>query len=99
MNYTSPSLENLKNKIYSSYRDNIQDADLADIKLRGKYNKGVRFLLCVININSKYTWVVSLKDKKSITITNVFQNFVDESDRKPNTIWVDQGSEFCNRSL
>ena len=48
-------------------------ADLADMRLISKFNKGFRFLLCVIDIFSKYAWVVPLKDKKDVTITNAFQ--------------------------
>ena len=62
-------------------------------------DKGFRFLLCVIDIYSKYTSVIPLKDKKGITITNAFQKILDESNRKPNKIWIDKGSEFCNRSM
>ena len=51
------------------------------------------------DIYSKYAWVFPLKDKKSIAITNDFQNFLKESYRKPNKIWVDKGSEFYNRSM
>ena len=72
---------------------------LADIQLISKFNKGFRFLLCVIDIYSKYAWVIPLKDKKGITITNVFQKFLKESKRKPNKIWVDKGREFYNRSM
>ena len=64
-----------------------------------KFNKGIHFLLCVIDIYSKYAWVIPLKDKKVITITNAFQKILDESGRKPNKIWVDKGSEFYNRSM
>ena len=56
-------------------------------------------LLCVIDIFSKYAWVVPLKDRKGITITNAFQKILKESDRKPNKIWVDKGSEFYNSSI
>ena len=69
------------------------------MKLISKSNKGVRFLLCVVDIYSKYAWFYPLKDKKAITISNVFQETFDDSGRKPNIIWVDRGSEFCNRSL
>ena len=55
--------------------------------------------MCVIDIFSKYTWVVPLKDKKSITITNAFQKMLKESNGKPNKIWDDKGSEFYNRSV
>ena len=61
--------------------------------------KGIRFLLCVIDIDSKYAWVIYLKDKIGITITNAFQKILDKSNRKPNNTWVDKGIEFYNRSL
>ena len=62
-------------------------------------NKGFRFLLCVIDSYSKYAWIIPLKDKKEITITNVFQKIIYESNHKQNKIWVDKGSEFYNRSI
>ena len=83
-----------KRKVHSLLIDNISIADLADIQLISKFNKGFRFLLCVIDIYSKYAWVIPLKDKKEITITNAFQKISDESNRKPNKIWVDKGREF-----
>ena len=64
-----------------------------------KFNKGFRFLLCAIDIYSKYAWVIPLKDKKGVIITNVFQTILDESTRKPNKILVDNGSELYNRSM
>ena len=85
-----------KGTVYSSFKDNIWGVDLADIQLISKYNKGIRYLLCAINRFSKYAWVVTLKDKKEFTIVNAFQSIFDSSKRKPNKIWVDQGSEFYN---
>ena len=70
--------------------------DLADMQLISKYNKGIRYLLCAIDLFSKYAFVVLLKDKKGTTIVNAFQSILDNSKRKPNKIWVDQGSEFYN---
>ena len=70
--------------------------DLADMQLISRFNKGFRFLLCVINIFSKYAWVVPLKDKKVISIVNAFQKILYKSGRKPNKIWVDKGIEFQN---
>ena len=64
-----------------------------------KYNKGVRFLLCVIDIFSKYAWVVPLKDKKGVSIVAAFQSILKQSNRKPNKIWVDKGSEFYSSSF
>ena len=69
------------------------------MQLIKKFNKGFRFLLCVIDIYSKYAWVIPLKDKKGIKITNAFQTVLKESNRKSNKIWVDKGSEFYNRSM
>ena len=85
--------------MYSSFKDNIWGADLADMQLLSKFNKGFRFLLCVIDIFSKYAWVIPLKDKKGISIVNAFQIILKESNRKPNKIWVDKGSEFYNSSF
>ena len=55
-----------KRKVYSTFKDNIWAADLADMQLISKFNKGFKFLLCVIDIYSKYAWVVPLKDKKEV---------------------------------
>ena len=88
-----------KRKVYSGFRDNISGADLADMQLISKFNKGFRFLLCVIDIFSKYAWVIPLKDKKGISIVNAFQKILKGSDRKPNQIWVDKGSGFYNNSF
>ena len=86
-----------KRKVYSTFKDNIWGVDLADMQLLSKYNKGIRFFLCVIDIFSKYAWVVPLKDKKSISIVKAFQSILKQSNsRKPNKIWVDKGSEFYN---
>ena len=62
-----------KGKVYSAFRDNIWSADLADMQLISKFNKGFKFLLCVIDIFSKYAWVVPLNDKKGVSIVNAFQ--------------------------
>ena len=69
------------------------------MQLISNFNKATRFLLCAIDIFSKYAWVVPLKDKKGISIVNAFQKILKESDRKPNKIWVDKGSEFYNSSF
>ena len=69
------------------------------MQLISKFNRGFRFLLCVIGIFSKYAWVVTLKDKKGITITNVFRKILKGSNRKPKKIWVDKGSEYYDSSV
>ena len=69
------------------------------MQLISKFNKGFRFLLCVIDIFSKYAWVVLLKYTKGVSIVNPFQKILKETNRKPNKIWVDKGRVFCNSSL
>ena len=64
-----------KTKVYSAFKDNIWGADLADMQLIRKFNKGLRFLLCVINIFSRYAWVVPLKDKKGFRIVDAFEKY------------------------
>ena len=96
-----------KRNVYSGFRDNIWGADLADMQLISKFNKVFRFLLCVIDIFSKYAWVVPLKDKKGISTVNAFQKILKESDiskgkskgRRPNKIWINKGSEFYKNSF
>ena len=61
-----------KRKVHVVFKDNIWGADLADMQLLSRYNKGIRFLLCVIDIFSKYVWVVPLKDEKGISIVTAF---------------------------
>ena len=74
-------------------------SDLPDMLLISKFNKGFRFLLCVIYIFSLHAWIVPLKDKKGVTITYAFQKILDDSNRKPNKIWIDKGSKFYNNSF
>ena len=68
-------------------------------QLINKFYKGVCFLLCAIDIFIKYAWIIPLENKRGITITNAFQKMLDESNLKPNKIWVHKGSEFYNRSM
>ena len=68
-------------------------------QLISKFNIRICFLLRVIDIFSKYGWVIPLRDEKGITITNAFQKFLKESNQKPNKILVYKGSEFYNRSM
>ena len=71
--------------------------DLADTQSLSKKNKCIKYLLCAIDLFSKYAFVVPLKDKKGISIVNALNKIIKQSNRKPNKIWVDQGSEFYNR--
>ena len=80
-----------------TFIDDIWGADLADIQLTSKSNKGFTFSLSVIDIYNKYAWVFPLKVKKGIII-NVFQKILNESNHQPNKIWVDKDSELYNNS-
>ena len=64
------------------------------MQLISKFNKGFGLLLCVIDIFSKYAWVVHLKDKKGVSIVNAFQKILNDSNRKSNKVWVDKGANF-----
>ena len=66
----------------------IWAADLADMQLISKFNKGF-----------KYAWVFPLKEEKGISIVNVFQSILKKSNKKSNKIRVDKNGEFCNRSM
>ena len=68
-----------KRKVQSLFIDNIWHADVVDIQLISKFNKRFRFLLCLIDIFSKYAWFIPLKFEKGITITNVFRKVLDQN--------------------
>ena len=85
-----------RRKVYSSFKDNIWGVDLADMQLISKYKKRIKYLLCVIDLFSKYAWVIPLKDKKGVNIVHAFQKILKQSNKKPNKIWVDKGSELYN---
>ena len=70
-------------KFYSSFRDGIWGVDLADMQSLSKYNKGIKYLICAVDLFSKYA------------IVNAFENIISKG-RKPNKIWLDQGAEFYN---
>ena len=88
-----------KRKVYSTFVDNILDADLSNMQLISKFDKIFKFLLYLIEIFGKYAWVTLWKDKRGTTITNAFQKVLKESFCKPNKVWVDKGSKFHNRSV
>ena len=93
MNFIGRLLENLREEKFIHLLETI--FDLADMQSLSKYNKGIRYLLCSIDFFSKYAWAVPLKDKRGITVVNVFQNIIPKG-RKPNNIWFDQCGKFYN---
>ena len=98
--FINQSLENFKKEEFIFHlKDNISGADLADMQLISIFNKGIRFLLCIIDIYSKYAWVAPLKDKKGVTIVNAFQKILNDLKKIPNKIWVDKESKFYDNSF
>ena len=92
-----PAIKNFSKRIvYSQFKDNIWGVDLADMQSLSRKNKGIKYLLCAIDLYSKYAFVISLKDKKGISIVNAFNKIIKQYNKKPNKIWVDQGGEFCD---
>ena len=97
-----PIIKNFKKRtVYSGFKYNIWGVDLADMQSLSKYNKGIKHLLCGIDLFSKCAWVLPIKDKKEANIIDAFQKIISEESeaeskgqRKPNKIWVDKGSEF-----
>ena len=85
-----------KRKLYSQFKDNIWGVDLAEMQLLSRKNKSIKYLLCAIDLYSKYAFVIPLKDKKGISIVNASNKIIKQSERKPNKIWVDQGGELYN---
>ena len=83
-----------KRKVYSQFKDNIWGVDLAEMQSLSRKNKGIKYLLCAMDLFNKYAFVIPLKDKKGISIVNAFDKIIKQSNRKPNKIWVDQGGEF-----
>ena len=92
-----PIIKKFENrKVYSQFKDNIWGVDLADMQSLSRKNKGIKYLLCFIDLYSKYAFVIPLKDKTGISILNAFDKIIKQYNRKPNKIWVDQGGEFYN---
>ena len=68
-----------KRKVYLAFKDNICGADLADMQLISKYNKGNKYLLCIIDLYTKYAWILPLKDRKGVSIVNALHSILKKS--------------------
>ena len=87
-------------KVYVRFKGNIWAAYIAEMKSLSSKNKNVKYLLCVIDVFTKYAWVKPLKGKKGKTVVNTFMSLiVNESNGKPNKLWVDQGRELYNKLM
>ena len=85
--------------VYTRFKDNIWAPDTAKMRSLSSKNKNVRYLLCVIDVFTKYVWVKPLKDEKGKTVLKVFIEVVNQSNRKANKLWVGQGKAFYNKRM
>ena len=92
-----PVIRKFNEKSALTFINDIWGADLADVQLINKFNERIRFLLSVIKIHSRYTWVIPLKDKKRIAIINAFRSIIGESNRRPNKTWVKAANLTINQ--
>ena len=81
-------------KVYARFKDDIWTADLAEMESLPSKNRNVEYLLCVIDVFTKYAGIKSLEDKKGKTVLIEFNEIVNESNSKPNKLWVDQGRDL-----
>ena len=88
-----------RRNVYVRFKDNIWVADLAEMGSLSFKSRAFKYLSCVIDVFTKYAWVKPLKDKKAKTIIYGYIEIVNESKRKPNKLWVDQGKEFYNKPI
>ena len=86
-----------KRRVISYGIDKIWAADLVEMQKYSKWNKGVKYLLMVVDVFSKYGWIVALKDKKTESVSSAFDHIFKKSKRKPEKLWTDKGSEFISK--
>ena len=86
-----------KRRVISYGVDKIWTADLVEIQKYSKWNKGIKYLLTVIDVFSKYGWIEPLKDKKTERVSSAFEHIFKKSKRKPEKLWTDKGSEFISK--
>ena len=86
-----------KRRVISKGIDKIWAADLVEMQKFSKWNKGMKYLLTVIDVFSKYGWIKPLKDKKTESVSTAFDETFKKSKRKPEMLWTDKGSEFISK--
>ena len=97
-NFTNQLTRNFsKRSVISNGIDEIWAVDLVDMQKFSEWNKGVKYLLMVIDLFSKYGWIKPLRDKRSETVSKAFDEMFETSKRKPKILWSDKGSEFISK--
>ena len=79
-----------RRKVYAKFKHNILAADLNKMESLSSFNHNVTYLVCIMDVFTKYTWIKPLKDKKGKTVLHGFTEIVNETKNKPNKLWVDQ---------
>ena len=87
-----------RRRVITNHIDEIWASDLVEMQQFSKWNKGYRYLLMIIDVFSKYGWIVPLKDKKGESVTEAFKTIFKEG-RKPQYLWVDKGKEYYNKHV
>ena len=96
-NFTNQSQEISEKEVISKGIDKIWAADLVEIQKYSKWNKGIKYLLMVMDVFSKYGWIKPLKDKKTESVSTAFDVIFKKIKRKPTVLWTDKGSEFISK--
>ena len=86
-----------KRRVLVNGIDRIWAADLVDMQAFSKFNRDVKYLLSVIDVFSKYGWLIPLKDKTGKSVALALETIFKE--RKPEKMWVDKGKEFYNKHV
>ena len=86
-----------KRRVLVNGIDKIWAADLVDMQAFTKFNRGFNYLLAVIEVFSKYGWLIPLKDKTGKSVASALKIIFEE--RKPEKMWVDKGKEFYNKDV
>ena len=87
-----------RRRVITHHSDEIWCSDLVEMQQFSKWNKGFRYLLMVLDVFSKYGWIVPLKDKKGETVADALKNILKEG-RKPQYLWTDKGKEYYNKHV
>lgn len=88
-----------RNRVFVSAIDEQFEMDLVDMSSLSRYNKGYKYLLTCIDVLSKFAWVVPLKDKRGKTLVKAFSHILEKSNRTPEKVHTDRGTEFTNREF
>ena len=89
----------MKRRVIVKDIDDIWAADLVDMIKFSRYNKGFKYLLTVIDVFSKFGWIIPLKDKSGKSVSEALESIFKNSNRSPNNLWTDKGKEFYNASV